>query len=508
MYSYALPEIAMSTPFKRWALLFTVASGLLLVALDNSILYTALPSLERDLGATRDQALWIINAYPLVMAGLLLGAGTLGDRIGHRRMFAIGLWIFGLASVAAAFSPSANALIGARAALAVGAAAMMPATLALIRVVFTDTRERNLAIAIWGSVALVGAALGPVIGGLLLARFWWGSVFLVNVPVVAIALVATPLLAPRGRPQAGRPWDAWSSVLALLALSGLVLGIKSLASAPPDAVLAVSGAAAFVLAGAAFVRRQARLPHPLLDFALLRHPGLLAGVLAAAFTTFGIGGLQLVTTQRFQLVEGLSPLHAGLLVSTMALGALPAALVGGAVLHRTGLRPLMSGGLALAAFGAAVLAATLGAGIGWTLLGCLLTGLGLGATISVASIAIVGNVPAHRAGMASAVEEVSYELGALLAVALLGSLMTALYTVFMVLPEGAPAAAQAGLIDALALAESGHGAGEAFVQAAVSAYDRAFVVVVMITAAALAAAAAITAALLRGRYGQAPEAGH
>ncbi|WP_254077143.1 MFS transporter [Pseudomonas aeruginosa] len=158
----------------RWVLLVTVAAGLLLIVLDNSVLYTALPTLTRELGATATQGLWIINAYPLVMAGLLLGTGTLGDRIGHRRMFLIGLVLFGVASIVAAYSPTAEILIGARAFLAVGAAAMMPATLALIRVTFEDDRERNIAIAIWGSLSVVGAALGPIIGGFLLGHFWWG----------------------------------------------------------------------------------------------------------------------------------------------------------------------------------------------------------------------------------------------------------------------------------------------------------------------------------------------
>ncbi|MBF4168585.1 MFS transporter, partial [Enterobacter hormaechei] len=183
----------------RWLLLLTVGAGLLLITLDNSVLYTALPTLIQELGATSTQGLWIINAYPLVMAGLLLGAGTLGDRIGHRRMFLIGLALFGLASLLAAFSPTAEALIGARAFLAVGAAAMMPATLALIRVTFEDERERNIAIAIWGTLSVVGAALGPIVGGVLLNHFWWGAVFLINVPVVVIAFAATLFVAPKAQ---------------------------------------------------------------------------------------------------------------------------------------------------------------------------------------------------------------------------------------------------------------------------------------------------------------------
>lgn len=506
--SVSIPTPNATTSLQRWSLLFTVAAGLLLIALDNSILYTALPTLERDLNANAGQLLWIINAYPLVMAGLLLGAGTLGDRIGHRRMFLIGLLIFGLASIAAAFSPSPNALIAARAFLAIGAAAMMPATLALIRLVFTDAKERNLAIAIWGSVALVGAATGPVLGGLLLERFWWGSVFLINVPVVVVALVATYLLAPKHQETHKRPWDAVSSLLALVALSGLVFGIKSLSTADPSVSTALISWGVFAAAGYLFVRRQGKLTHPLLDFALLRHPGLLAGTLAAAFTTFGLGGLQLVTTQRFQLVEGMTPLQAGLLVSAMALGAIPASLAGGALVDRIGMRPLISGGLAVAAFGATIVGATLDYGVVWTGTGCVITGIGMGMTISVASLAIVGNVPSHRAGMASAVEEVSYELGALLAVALLGSLLSALYAAFIVLPEGVPAAAQSSLGEALRISSSTTTNDGSLVAAAISAYDRAYVIVVISAAAALAVGSFVTSRLLRGPYSQAPKGGH
>ncbi|HIE5648699.1 TPA: MFS transporter, partial [Stenotrophomonas maltophilia] len=308
--SQSLADAPALSRARRWSLLFTVAAGLLLVTLDNSVLYTALPTLTAELSASAGQALWIINAYPLVMAGLLLGAGTLGDRIGHRRMFLIGLVVFGVASLAAAFSVTAAQLIAARALLAVGAAAMMPATLALIGLSFHEERERNIAIAIWGSVAIVGAALGPIIGGWLLQHFWWGSVFLVNVPVVIVAFVATLLLAPEGQRDTSRPWDLLSSLLALAALSGLVLAIKSLIATPPSYGLGAAASVLALMAGAAFARRQQRLPHPLLDFAIFRNPAFLAGTLSAVFTLFAMAGLQLLTTQRFQLVAGFTPLQA------------------------------------------------------------------------------------------------------------------------------------------------------------------------------------------------------
>ena len=472
----------------------TVAAGLLLITLDNSILYTALPTLTEELDATASQSLWIINAYPVVMAGLLLGAGTLGDRIGHRRMFLIGLVVFGLASLWAAFSPSAASLIAARAALAVGAASMMPATLALIRVSFEVERERNIAIAVWGSLAVVGAALGPIVGGTLLEHFWWGSVFLINVPVVIAALIAAVLIAPANDPDPSKKWDLISSIQAMVALVGAVFFIKELAHIPQNWAIIVAGALAAVAGSVLFARRQRRFEQPLLDFAIFRNPAFASGVLAAAFTMFAIGGSQLVTTQRFQLVEGFIPLQAGLLVAAVAVGSLPTALLGGAFLHRTGLLPLISGGLAVGAIGVVVVIVAVQADLfGLLIAGLLFTGAGLGGAMSVASTAIVGNVPARRAGMASSVEEVSYEFGSLTAVALLGSLITLVYTATVRLPAGAPDAAEQSLPDALASANG----NQAIIDAAHTAYDTGFLVTMIVLAIVLAAGAAITGRLLR-----------
>ncbi|MBS7779788.1 MFS transporter [Acidovorax sp. CCYZU-2555] len=494
----------MSTDNRRWKVLITVAAALLLITLDNSVLYTALPTLVRELGASNTQGLWIINAYPLVMAGLLLGAGTLGDRIGHRQMFLGGLVVFGAASVIAAFAPSPALLIGARGLLAVGAAAMMPATLALIRITFEDQRERNMAIAIWGSISIVGGALGPIAGGLLLAHFWWGAVFLINVPVVIAAFIAALVYTPRSTPDASRPWDLLSSLQVLVALSGLVFAIKQAAHAPPSWPSAGAALGVALIAGLLFARRQARLPYPLLDFAIFRNRAFLAGVLAAAFAMFTIGGVQLITTQRFQLVAGFSPLQAGLLVSSIALGALPSGVIGGAVLHRTGLLPLIGGGLLVALLGVLLTIFGLDASLGWMIAGLVLTGFGLGAVMSVASSAIVGNAPAQRAGMASSVEEVSYEFGSLIAVALLGSLLAVLYSAGVQLPAGAPQAARAGLAQALALADADSVTGPAIIEAASRAYDRSYLVVMYVIAGVLLMGTLATAVLLR-RHGPGSE---
>ena len=452
----------------RWLLLMMVGLGLLLVTVDITILLTALPVLTHELHASAAEGLWIVNAYPLFSTGLLLGAGTLGDRIGHRRMYLVGLVIFGLASLMAAYAGSVAVLVLARVLQAVGASAMLPATLALIRVGFADERERALAISVWACLSLVGAILGPLLGGWLLGHFHWGALFLVNVPIIAVAWLGTWFVAPEQRNPNADPWDLPSSVLALLALSSLVLAIKTATHPPIDLGLLGTALATGLVAGLAFVRRQRRLTHPLLDFSLFRNPAFAAGVLGAVSVTFTTGGVLLGVSQRFQWVAGYTPLQSGLLASVLFIGTLPSSILGGLWLHHIGLRRLIAGGLAVGALGMLVAAQALPwhpsglpaahEGLGWLVTGLLLAGLGLGATISVASTAIVESAPPHRAGMASSVEEVAYEFGALLSIALLGSLLTGLYTVFVQLPPGVDATAARSISAALDIVAASGGA--------------------------------------------------
>lgn len=439
---------------KQWLLLITVSTGLLMITLDNSILYTALPTLITDLGASNEQGLWIINAYPMVMAGLLMGSGTLGDKIGHRRMFLIGLVLFGIASIVAAFSPTPQILIGARAFLAVGAAAMMPATLALIRMAFDDEKERNFAIAVWGSISVIGAALGPIVGGTLLEFFWWGSVFLINVPIVILALIATVLIAPPDVRDASRQWDFISSIQIMAGLVAAVYAIKEVSKTEIDWIVAAIAILVSIIGFVLFVRRQGALEQPLVAFSIFRNRAFSAGVAAAAFALFAVAGMQLVSTQRFQLVMDYSPLEAGLIVAAAALGSLPTALLAGAFLHRIGLLITITGGMVVGIVGVAIVWLAMDSAIGWTILGMVIMGAGLGSTMGVASAAIIGNAPKSRAGMASSIEEVSYEFGSLLAVAILGSLLTLIYTRVIVLPPGAPDVAASSLSDALQYAGS------------------------------------------------------
>ena len=528
----------------RWLLLLMVGLGLLLVTVDITILLTALPVLTHELHASAAEGLWIVNAYPLFSTGLLLGAGTLGDRIGHRRMYLVGLVIFGLASLMAAYAGSVAVLVLARVLQAVGASAMLPATLALIRVGFSDERERALAISVWACLSLVGAILGPLLGGWLLGHFHWGALFLVNVPIIAVAWLGTWFVAPEQRNPNADPWDLPSSVLALLALSSLVLTIKTATHPPIDLGLLGAALATGLVAGLAFVRRQRRLTHPLLDFSLFRNPAFAAGVLGAVSVTFTTGGVLLGVSQRFQWVAGYTPLQSGLLASVLFVGTLPSSILGGLWLHRIGLRRLIAGGLAVGALGMLVAAQALpwhpsglqaaDEGLGWLVTGLLLAGLGLGATISVASTAIVESAPPHRAGMASSVEEVAYEFGALLSIALLGSLLTGLYTVFVQLPPGVDAAAARSISAALDIVAASGGAlpdhlahlgqhlssslsepgqtgplpaGDAtarqqaasLLAAAQTAFDRSYTVVMHLGAVILTSGAWITSRLLRPR---------
>lgn len=426
-----------SSPRQRWIFLMVVSMGLFLIALDNSILFTALPVLREQLHATELGGLWVINIYPLMMVGLLLGTGTLGDKIGHRLLFLIGLVIFGLTSLIAAFSPTIWWLVAARAALGFGAASMLPATLALIRITFIHEREFATAIGIWGAVALVGASAGPIVGGILLHYFWWGSVFLINVPIVIIAIIATIVLAPPNIPHPEKHWDALSSFYALLALGSLVMIIKEIAAPEHHWWVLYLTIPGTLLGAYLFSRRQKLLSEPLLSFDIFANRFFSGGVIAAALSMMGVSGVELLTTQRFQLVAEYTPLQAGVLMSAFALMALPASIAGGMWLHRFGFLAIIGGGFLISGTGVGV--AVWGAihdHLGLFIVALAISGVGAGLVWSVASTAIISAAPPHRTGMAAAVENVSYEFGTLIAVAVAGSLQTFFYA--RAVPAGVP----------------------------------------------------------------------
>ncbi|SMH47931.1 MFS transporter [Azospirillum agricola] len=489
-------------PGTRWLILATVSSALFLIVVDMTVLYTALPTLTRDLGATASQKLWIVNAYPLVMAGLLPASGSLGDRLGHKLMFMAGLLVFGLASLGAAFAPSAAALVAARAVLAVGAAMMMPATLSLIRLTFTDAEERSLAIGIWAAIASGGAAAGPVMGGVLLEHFRWGAVFLINVPVVAAALAGSALLLTNRPGDAGHPWDLAGSLQAMIGLGGLVYALKEAAKRDSSWEAAGLALAVGLIATLLFVRRQRRARFPLIDFSLFADPRFSAGVATALTASAALIGMELVFSQRLQLVLGLSPLDAGLLILPIPLASLVAAPLTGLALPRLGSArvlwgALMTTGLSLFAF----LASHDGPAALW-ITALTAMGFGSGAAVTAASSVIMLSAPEERAGMAASIEEVSYELGGTLGIALLGSLMSVLYTRAMLVPQGIAIASEArdSLDEALVLAEGlAPLQAEQVVGVARAAFDQAFTGVVGVAALMLVAVALVVRHRLAGR---------
>lgn len=454
------PEQHIAPNPRRWLVLAIAASGLFLICVDLTVLYVALPALTHDLGASNSAKLWILNAYPIVVAGLLPGLGTLGDRHGHRRLFLIGLATFGIASLAAAYAPSATLLVVARAFLGVGAAMMMPATLAIIRADFADARERAFAIGLWSGMAAGGMALGPIIAGLLLEHFWWGSVFLINVPVVLVALALAFWLVPARAAPGGPSWDLVGSLQILVGLTSLVFAIKELArqgrSVPALLVATLLSAAFFI----AYLRRQQRREHPLIDLSLFRLPDFPGAFATACLGTAGGVGVELILSQYLQLVEQRSALQAAMVLLPMAIAGFIAGPLAGKAMHRMRPASLACGAFMLAAACVLTLALTPPASPHYPLVRMLLLvgmGLGIGASVTFASSTIMNAAPPERGGMAASIEEVGFELGNSLGVAVFGSVMTAAYAMTLLLPESTeamPATVRDSLDEALLVADS------------------------------------------------------
>ncbi|MBF2898406.1 MFS transporter, partial [Pseudomonas aeruginosa] len=377
--------------------------------------------------------------------------------------------------------------IAARAGLAVGAALMMPATLSIVRHVFQDERERALAIGIWASVASAGAALGPVVGGVLLEFFWWGSVFLINVPVVAIALLLALPAIPACGGQSRRPWDALGSLQVMFGLVGVVYAIKELSARAPDFGLAVLAALGGMLCLYLFVRRQRRAREPMIDFALFRNRRFARGVAVALVATMALVGMELVFSQHLQLVQGLTPLKAGLFVLPIPLASLVVGPLAGWLVPRWGENRVMCASLLLGSAGLLGLALSYQAATGAQLASLVLLGVGFGGAMTAASTAVMLNVDEQSSGMAAAIEDVSYELGGVIGVTLLGSLMSFVYGMSLRLPSAElPARVRDSLDDALLVAEGlAPEVASRLVELARQAFDQAFVAVLLAAAALL-----------------------
>ncbi|CCH77442.1 putative integral membrane efflux protein [Nostocoides japonicum T1-X7] len=460
---------------RRWLALAVLCLPVLLVSMDVSILFFAAPDIARDLEPSATQQLWIFDAYGFVLAGLLLTMGAVADRFGRRRILLAGAAAFSLASVLAAWAPSAEMLILARGLMGIGGATLMPSTLALIRNVFHDRAERSTAIGVWSGVFAAGVGIGPVLAGLLLAHFWWGSVFLVNVPVMAVLLLAAPLLLPESRGHGVR-LDVLGSGLALATVLPVMAGIKGLAADGwnlPDLGWIVLGLAA----GIVFARRQRTSAAPLVDPTLLRMPGVRPALTVNVIGQAALMGNAILLTQYLQSVLGMTALRAALwsIVPSVVVGAV--APLAGMLAGRVGRARIMATGMAVAAAGYFELLLTRADSTVWTcLVGATLIAAGLVCVLTLITELVVGTVPAERAGTASGLLETSSELAGALGMALLGSVVNAAYRSGMhdtasTLPGGAGRLAGGTLAGAVVVAQQvGGAAGEAVLATARTAY--------------------------------------
>ncbi|MFE5474611.1 MFS transporter [Nocardia sp. NPDC056541] len=406
---------------RAWLGLGVLLLPVLLVSMDISVLFLAMPTLTADLDPTASQQLWILDIYGFMLAGLLITMGNLGDRIGRRNILLAGAAIFGVASVLAAFAPTAPILIAARVLMGIGGATLLPSSLALISTLFPDTRQRATAIGIWTAFFAGGSAVGPIIGGVLLHHFWWGSVFLINIPVLAILLIFGPILLPEHRSAALGPIDLPSVALSIGGILPLIYGIKHIAAEGLDAVslvIAMIGVGLLVL----FVRRQRHLAEPLLDLSLFTRPLFRVAIGASMAGMMSLAALSYLTSIYLQSVTGRDPLAAALLGIPMAIAVFVCSMSGARLGLRLGVRATFTLALLLSAIGNLMLLGVgVDGGLGWYIAGSVIAGIGYGFSFTLVSDVAVSAVPAERAGSAVGISETSFELGNALGLALLGS---------------------------------------------------------------------------------------
>lgn len=486
---------------RDWLGLVVLAFAVLLISVDGTVLDLALPFISEDLAPSSTQLLWVIDVYSFVLAGLLVTMGTLGDRIGRRRLLLVGAFGFGVASALAAFAVSPEMLIAARALQGVAGATLMPATLGLIRTMFVDRRQRTTAIAVWGAMAGGGAAAGPLVGGWLLEHYWWGSVFLVNLPVMAALIVFGPWVIRESKdPNPGR-FDLASAALSMLTMIPLVYAVKESVAHGPTWTLGAIGLVG-ALAGWAFVHRQRTLDAPMLDLGLFGRPAFTTGVLTNLLSIFAFAGVLFFGSQYLQLVLGYSPLEAGLLMLPGTAMNIVFSLLAAWFVRRWQPGTVLSIGLAVSALGAAVLTwLRADGGPGIFVLGFVLAGIGVGIALTLTSDLVVGSVEADRAGAASAVSETAYELGIALGVAVLGSVVLAVFRGRLdvsALDAGAAHAAQETLGGAVAVAgQAPDAVGAALLESAQQAFVGGTHIAAVITAVVLAINAILVHRIMR-----------
>jgi DHA2 family multidrug resistance protein-like MFS transporter len=489
---------------REWIGLAVIALPCLLYSMDLMVLNLAVPSLSAALKPSAAQLLWIVDIYGFMLAGLLITMGSLGDRIGRRRLLLIGAAAFGIASVLAAFSTSTEMLIAMRALLGVAGATLAPSTLSLIRNMFHDPDERTVAISVWISSYSAGAAIGPLLGGVLLEYFWWGSVFLIGVPVMLLLLILGPVLLPEYRdPEAGR-LDLPSAALSLVAVLAMIYGLKRMAESG-FAWLPVLLIVAGLVVGRVFLRRQATLADPMIDLRLFRVPAFSAALATYTLATLVAFGAFVFIAQHMQLVLGMGPLEAGLWTIPFAGAFIIGSMLTPMMARRIAPPYVMAAGLALAAVGFALLA-QVDATTGPVLLetAFIIYSLGLAPVFTLATDLIIGSAPPERAGAAAAISETGSEFGGALGIAILGSIGTALYRGAM-----ADAVPREVSVEAAQAARSTLGAavevsrqlsdplGTALLQASRAAFVEGVHVTALVAAAAMVGAAILTVRALK-----------
>jgi DHA2 family multidrug resistance protein-like MFS transporter len=495
---------------REWIGLFVLTLAALVYAMDLTVLNLAIPRISQALRPSSAQLLWIIDIYGFLVAGLLITMGTLGDRIGRRKLLLGGAAGFAVASLFAAFAQSSEMLIVSRAVMGIAGATVAPSTLSLIFTMFRDPRQRSTAIGVWIAAYSAGSAIGPILGGVLLQFFWWGSVFLIGVPVMALLLFLGPRTLPEYRDPNARRLDLVSAAMSLLAILGVVYGLKQIAQDGLSAIPALSIAAGLML-GLVFVRRQLRTMSPVIDVRLFRIREFNASLGTYLLGIFVVVGYFIFISQYLQLVVGLSPLVAALLEIPSAAGFIVGSTVAPRLIHR--LRPalIMGAGMATAAVGTAMLIGLSAAGGVASLvllaIASVVISLGLAPVITLATELIVESAPPEQAGAATGISETSGELGGALGIAILGSIGTALYRAQVAdsLPSQIPvevaAAAKDTLGGALAVAQT---LPSELARTFTAAVQVAFVDAIHLVAAVAAVGAVVTAAAAAAALWNAP----
>jgi EmrB/QacA subfamily drug resistance transporter len=486
---------------RRWWTLAVLCLSLVMVVVGNTVLNVALPTLVRDLAATSTQLQWMVDSYALVFAGLLLTAGALGDRYGRKGALVGGLMLFGTASVVSAFATSANQLIITRAVMGIAAAFVMPATLSILTSVFPP-QERGRAIGVWAGLAGAGAAIGPVAGGYLLEHFWWGSVFLLNVPIVVLALVAGKFLVPKSRDPHHVALDPVGAGLSIVGLSALLYGIIEAPTYGWGDPLTLTAFALALVFLVAFAWWELRVEHPMLDLNYFRDPRFSAAGAAITLVFFAMFGTFFLLTQYLQIVLGYSALGAGVRTLPAALTMGFAAPTGARLVERFGARRVVSGGLATVAVGLTILSA-MGTEANYPLLvvALVVMALGMGFTMAPSTASIMSSIPMNKAGVGSAVNDTTRELGGALGVAVLGSIVVSQYGSALAskLHDVRPALAAVASKSVGAAVQIGERvggpAGAAIADGARSAFVDAMGVALIV-----AAGVALVASVLVGRY--------